>query len=300
MMRFPEEYKSFFILLWRGIGLPCNEALSLPIPAEEWMSIYETSRRQAVCGLVFSAVEELPSTCGIPEDLFLIWQADVKRIEADFVKVGRVVAKQRTTWEKRGINAVLLKGLESADMYPVPERRTSGDIDWWMPSGKDWDAAIEVLEDNGIDWTVDSDGDIRYCLGGVPVEHHHDGLPVQGITGRLYLCCEHILKHAMVAGVGLKQVCDYFVALKAFEGRYDELAYYNLLEKGGLVKWEAALRGLDPDLIRLVMYDGNMGIDKKRRYSGFFVRTRIFFRLCPGLFIKRWFGLIFGRIRRIL
>lgn len=293
-------YDKFIALLWRGMSLPADDAcLAEPMDEQEWATVYLLSMRQAVVGIVWSGVETLPPSCRPPVPMAEHWAEAVKVTGNDYDRVARVVEQQGRTWASEGINAVLLKGPVSAAMYPDPRRRTSGDIDWWMPTDKDWDAALKIVESKGFRWTGDSDGDIHYVVSGIVVEHHRRGLEYEGPIGELLLRCEHALHHAMVTGMGFRHLCDYLMALKYYEGQYDVDGYHKVLQDRGLLKWEKALSGLDPRLVSLVFKDGNMGFGRSRRFSGgFFSRAALFLQLCPGLFVKRWSGLIVGRLRK--
>ena len=313
-----------FNLVRAGLGFGWD---SLPeLSPEEWRAVYESAARQSVQGVVFSAVESLPydSPSRPPKALLARWALDVQGIESFSRRNRAVMLKQKEVWDRRGVDAVLLKGWSVAQYYPQPERRVSGDVDWWMRTPEAWDKALAVLASNGIKPETDSDGDIHYELGGVVVEHHRSGLVEDGPAGVLFLLNTHILHHAMVMGVGLRQLCDYAVAREAFRresgdgwpavlGRYGELA-----AAGGLTKWTAVLDGavaeiglpdadVDPSvrrkslrLLDLVIADGNFGLDKRNRFGGFFSRAGLLLGICPGTFIRRWLSLAAGRIRRLV
>ena len=291
---------------WSGDSLP-------PMGADRWQAVYSIARRHAVQGIMFDAVEALPAGSGLPLDLSARWMLEVRSLEANSQHMEAVVARQRQTWAKHGVDAVLLKGLEVAAMYPHPRRRVCGDIDWWMRSQADWDKALEVLRSNGIAWEMDSDGDIHYTLAGVVIEHHHEGLEDDGPEGVLLLLNEHILHHALVMGIGMRQLCDYAAALKWYEGRFDKVHYAAMLRSRGLSKWTSVLEGslglagapfavryqrLSRMLLDLVMSDGNMGLDKSNRYGGLVRRMWLFMRVCPGALVRRWCSLVLGRLKR--
>lgn len=295
-MTIPAEHIPFWILLWRGMGQPVPEDTGekMQLTAEQWENVFSESLRQGVCGIVYGAVEDAP------EEIMLKWKGAVEIIGRDNRKVEHIAELQRKAWERHGIGATLLKGPVSARMYPHPERRMAGDIDWWIPAEDDWKKALKVVESNNLEWTPDSDGDISYVLGNVVVEHHRKGLEAEGPEGELLLRCEHVLHHAMVAGVGFKQVCDYFAALKYYEGQFSQEEYGRLLKAHGLQKWEKTLRTMDPELVSLIFSDGNMGHGKKNRFGGFFRRARLFIRVCPRKFFGRWLSLALGRLKRNL
>lgn len=306
-----EKYAPFLSLLSIAMDGP---RVDIRFTEGQWRDIYATACRQSVQGLLLDAVKTLPQGSGIGKGLLAEWLIAERGLEESYQKHSAIVAKQRGTWEKHGVDAVLLKGLTSAAFYPVPSHRVLGDIDWWMKTDRDWDNALEVLSSNGLAWEHDSDGDIHYELAGVVVEHHHDGLVEDGPVGELFLRNEHVLHHAMVMGVGMRQICDYAFALRSLEGQYDRDEYENVLRREGILKWtlvlEELVRGLQagtcPEslskkarrLLVLVMEDGNMGLDKPNRFSGFFPRATLFLGLCPGKFIGRWCSLAVGRVKR--
>ena len=49
--------------------------------------------------------------------------------------------------EKEGIRAILLKGAATASYYPIPEMRKSGDVDILIPQEKDFERAVELLDE---------------------------------------------------------------------------------------------------------------------------------------------------------
>lgn len=312
MSRKLDIYGPFFSLL--ASSLDGTVPSCLPSDPAGWMFIYETARRHAVHGVLFDVIEKLPAGSGIPEELAADWLMDVRKIEADNSRIEAVVGKQRAAWARHGIDAVLVKGLETAAFYPNPAHRAIGDIDWWMKSSDDWNKALEVVGNNGLEWRTDSDGDISYELGGVMVEHHRKGLEAERPEGVLLMLNEHILHHAMVFGAGMRQLYDYAAALKYYEGRYDRAVYASLLKERHMARWtavlhsalaEAGLYGTDSmrsadglRLLRLVMEDGNLGMDKSRRTSGFFRRVVLMLRIAPACLLGRWAALAGGRLKK--
>jgi len=288
----------------------------------EWEELYQVARRQAVDGIVYDAV------CGnaaladsMPEGVATRWVVDVEDNEAGYRKMSAVIDAQRKAWEKKGIEAVLLKGHSVAALYPEPSHRRCGDVDWYFPVSGDFARANKVVRDNGLELKVDSDGDVSYTLSGVIVEHHKDGFRQDTLTDMVVMLEDHVLKHAMVMGVGLKQVCDVAVARAALASSSGVDSLDAALAYAGLAEWDrllcAALRTMgllpDPDvesglgvpasdaelLVDLFMSDGNMGLDKKNRFSGFWKRVLLLARYAPRQLASRWFSLAWGRVFRL-
>ena len=55
-----------------------------------------------------------------------------------------------TLLEEAGISVLLLKGWQTAQLYPVPEARKSGDIDLLIPDPAQFEQAVCVLENHGF------------------------------------------------------------------------------------------------------------------------------------------------------
>lgn len=300
-MAWSGKYENFLKVLKASLNLQTEP---LYFQELEWDFIFSTACRHCVESVIFDYIENLPADSGISPALAAKWYSSAIRDERNFSTMTAVVAGQRETWEKGGIDAVLLKGLECSAFYPVPHHRALGDIDWWMKTDKDWNKALDMLRGRGIKWQVDSDGDISYCLGGVLVEHHRKGLVADSPEGRLLYLAEHIFHHAAVYGVGIRQICDYALASRKLTVDRDSL--YHLARKRGYGHWlqlldrvsGTLLYGSEPDrktgrFLYNVLEDGNFGkggISLKRiALAGSFA---------PGRLLARWAGLAIGRIKR--
>ena len=142
-----------------------------------------------------------------------------------------------------GIPYVILKGCASASYYPVPERRTLGDVDFLVYE-KDLNRVDALLRDNG--YTLESklcDHHWGYDHDGRTLEMHWriNGIP-EGESGRLtekymsdvieqaglkkcgsgvcvmpsdfhhgIICILHIARHMTSSGMGLRHLCDWAV-----------------------------------------------------------------------------------------
>lgn len=302
--------KTFFALLRAALwgGDPGEIHLS----SGEWPYLFALARRHTVQGIIHDALMTLPDLSGMPEEVRSRWDQEVRYIEARYDRIARVAEVQAEAWQRRGINAVQLKGHTVAVYYPNPRHRVCGDIDWWFPTEEDWKKGLETARANGCRLTLDSDGDYNYRLGGIMVEHHKHGLEADGPEGIMLMLNMHILHHVMVAGVGLRQICDLAMA---YDRHAESIpAYRALVKEKGLEAWTEvldelvtslkegegpmALEGRADALLDLVLEDGNFGLDKDFRFGGFHRRASLLLRLVPGRFVRTWAGLVRGRLRR--
>lgn len=309
-----DRYGFFFELLRAalhpGDGCPCPGGA-------DWQFVYDTAVRHCVQGVTYDAVKDLPAGSGVSPVLAARWLSDALQAERDYAHIREVSGRLASLWKAAGVDAQVLKGLECARFYPVPEHRINGDIDWWIRGEESWGRALEALKDKGVRWSVDSDGDVCYEVDGVVVEHHRRGFVEDSPEAGLLFLSEHVFHHAAVSGVGLRQLCDYAMALERLEGKYDREHYLALASSTGLRGWvhllESALAvlregGCPPDrlggraraFLELVMDDGNFGLGRGRRFRYFFRRLYAVGLSAPVRFAGRWAGLAVGRIKRIV
>lgn len=312
----------FFILLRSALWHNPPEWPRVPGP-EEWRIMFDLSQTHAVQGLLFDAISGLPLEAGVPSQLAAEWMVEVGRIEKAYEEHCALVTAMHEFWQKNGVRAILMKGTVVAAMYTVPCHRVLGDIDWWIPGDDNWNKALELIANKGYEILPDSDGDCHYTVGGIVIEHHREGYVTEGPVGVLLMLNGHIFHHAAVSGIGMRHLCDMAVAYSYFNGKYDVNDYAGYLRECGLLDWTSLLNTVlvrylgapqkilpssgigqavtDKDVerfIRLVMNDGNFGLEKKRRYSGFFDRARLLLKYAPGAYLARWFGLLKGRFNR--
>ena len=336
----------------------------------QWEELHRLAQRQGVLALVYDGLcTSFPSASDISAAIDMMsvelaarWATEVLENERGYERMASVIELQRRAWEKRGLEAVLQKGHSVAAYYPVPEHRSCGDIDWYFSRREDFRKACCVAQENGLELKWDSDGDVSYTLSGMVVEHHRKGMPQDTPEQMLLMLEDHVLKHAMVMGVGLKQVCDVAILRHAVaqcppaassagvtEGRpqnasgrgwdrqlagsrwsrllaraIEQLGLdapvplngsadpaasacngcaFGLAEPRGreLQSWRRRRELRDAQrLAELILEDGNMGLDKENRFSGFSKRAALFLRYAPVKFLSRWLSLICGRVFRLL
>ena len=259
---------------------------------EDWLSLLQTARQQAVLGLFYRGMTHLPSEQLPPSDLRMPLLAEVDRLERRGAALVRVQEELLARFSEAGLHPLVQKGTEAAKYYPRPLLRESGDIDLYFPGGE----FARAREMTAPDAPLAPDGSLVYRFRDVTVEHHprffdlhlpQDRLPeVPSVVAELLMLGSHILKHAIGEGVGCKQLCDMAAALRAKEGCYDKSMLEEALGRCGLRRWHRLLcsllvadLGLDPacclpdftprnpePLRRIVLQSGAFGVaDASRR-----------------------------------
>lgn len=350
-------YCAFLSLLRRSLwDTPLEEGL-FPLSEDEWEALHAFAVRQAVSAVVFDSVSKMPREIAPSTALLARWVLSVQRQEDISVAMEAAVRVQAGWWREAGITAVQLKGQSIAAFYPCPQHRMCGDIDWYFPTEGDWDAALELVRSKSLATEKDSDGDVHYVWEGIVVEHHRRWDHLSSARSRRYLremeadydmvgeanvlpaelnllmINVHILKHAMVLGVGFRQVCDLAVMCRALHDVVDAGRYRDMITRTGLEKWTEMMHSVLVDVLSmpeeylpyplenhrdiarftdLVMRDGNLGMHRdgdgyqgrgrlgRLAYmaGGYMDRAGLFLRYAPGEFISRGWNLLAGRLSR--
>lgn len=327
-----------------------------PLQEQEWIELYSFARKQGVHTLVFDAVETLPHNCAPPRSVIGRWLLETDAAEQSNELADSAVVVQNRCWRAQGVKAVLLKGQYVAAMYPHPYRRLCGDIDWYFPTENDWNRANAYASSIGCSLEKDSDGDVHYVWKGITIEHHRNwfhlgsrkadaflksiereydewnGVSVLTPELTLVMLSLHILKHAAVLGVGLRQICDFAMACRTLSDRVDPQKYQEMCSAIGLKRWNELIHSVVVDVIGLderylpyplkrhrhtghfmllVSQDGNLGMhcggdfrsmNRVRRVAyllnAYLRRAGFFLFYVPGEVTSRSWNLLIGRIAR--
>lgn len=312
-------YNVFLALLRRSLWQDKDTALKLPLTSAQWDEIYMMSRTQAVTGLMYDVIESLPKNSGLSAAQIARWINSVNFIEENNARMNSTIDNMAREWEAHGVTAIIQKGRNIARMYPHPEHRASGDIDWYFPTRDDWNKARVMAESYHPE--VDSDGDLHYARNGIVVEHHRHGSDPDDPVSVLVMINEHILHHAMVMGIGYRHFCDMALGYRYYKGQYDPARLYRKLQKMHLLRWTQLLNlflvevlGMPEEYLPfpvkgkhgtaalefLVLNDGNFGMEKDHRLDGLHIRSKLFIHYAPMRFFSRWMGLALGRLMRML
>jgi len=303
---------------------------SLACSDGQWEEVYEIAVSQGVQTLIFDAFHP---GCVPPRHILARWTLDVERAEKVFSKIESVQDELSARWKSAGIRYAVLKGLSLARLYPHPEHRLAGDIDFYFPEREGFEKANKAAR-RLSNVSMDSDGDIHYIWKGTTIEHHHSwnhlssssAADITAVIKDGMLCPEdtllmivgHILRHAMVGGVGLRQLADLAVATRAYDGICDKASLALRLGDLGLGRWAAMLSSVmnasfgvpaemlpvAPDgtyadeFMSLVNNDGNLGHCNDGILPALIRRVRLFMKICPGELCARLWSLATGRARR--
>ena len=218
--------------------------------AEQWTEILAIARKQGVIAVVFGAIETLPKEKQPPLRNKLQWIGLADVIVNQNEKVSAVCRALDKELAEVGVRSAVLKGQGIATYYPVPKYRNSGDIDLWVQLEKptdDFEADIkEILKrveslgkgaprDPGhhhAEWEVDGISVELHYRPGMFYAKKYDkiyhkmavedfpnvrkseaGFHIPTTYFNLVQMMEHLQRHLLFEGVGLRQLCDYAIVL---------------------------------------------------------------------------------------
>lgn len=264
------------------VSLGTRDELSLAPLSVEWDTVYDEAERQAVTGIMLSGLERLIDNQRPPQEILLQWIGSCQQIEAQNVQTTKTCHKVCKQLEHDGYLACVLKGQTNYRYYPkeMKNRRSCGDIDVWVVSNNDGCKhpvrnVIEYVQShfemNGLCWLHTS----HVEENGVPVEIHLrpsfmsepcknrrfqkyfgniearreyadlDGefIPVMRVDEDVIYQMNHIYRHLIDEGVGLRQVVDYFFLLTAWnrEHKRSKEETMEIVSMLGMKKFAGAL-----------------------------------------------------------
>lgn len=276
--------QAFFTLLRAGLwGQPVDSLDCFPMDEKGWKDLYELSIKQTMEAVVFDAVAQLETGLGPQQTLLRKWLVRTEKIAQRNVWIDRIVAQQVGLFENNGADPMLVKGQGLAHCYPKPERRLSGDIDWYFATKQGYETANALVRKAGINLKTDAGFSSSYLWNQCEVEHHQKLIDLhnpfcQSYVGRLQgeekqrrvaivvgdravllasplmQCLQvssHILKHLLSFGVGLRQLCDLARVYYTYHNQINAEQLKAVYQKVKIDKWVALLHELLVEYIGL-------------------------------------------------
>ena len=263
----------FFVELIQ-IALGIRSSLSTFPLEEDWQKAYRLAEKQALMGLLFSAIEKLnekDKTAMPPMSLFYQWTGLVLNTETQNKRLNEAAEHLTRIFKNGGLRCCVLKGQGIARLYPQPLRRQPGDIDLWVEGGRE--RVLKFLKDScfGLGQVVIHHVDTR-IIDGVETEIHF--IPVYACNPFLHRRLQrffrqhadeqfsnidrelgfaystlrfnavyilaHIYMHFLYEGIGLRQIVDYYYVLKNLDDKGKRQATSDL-KKAGLLNFAGAV-----------------------------------------------------------
>ena len=312
----------FFMLLRTAMN---GEPFTANPTDDEWRSVYAEAKRQSLLGVLYSAVCRMK----MPRDMALQWATEAEAISGLNQLLNKEAARLTRLFAGHGRQTAILKGQANARLYPNPLSRQPGDIDIWVEGGRE--SVLQLLREMGMMTGRDNAEKPTTSYHHVHLPANEQGITVevhfrpasgnlnpltnhrlqQWLLGRITDSCQqveqgfnvpslqfalvmqlaHIQRHFLSGGIGLRQVCDYYLLLQSAteEDRHEVSSNqkrFGLAHTAGALMWllekglhlDKELMLCQPDsyrgewMLREIMEGGNFGHYAKRQEQGLWRR----------------------------
>jgi len=258
---------AFFALLRSGLyERPLSEeeqAVVSRLQPADWTALVRLARRQTVTGLLYRAVNFLPESTALSGDLILDLMAYAGGLERENRRKTAVMEALLADYTLAGLHPVVMKGATVAAYYVHPELRYSGDIDLYFPP-EEFERACRLIDG----CSKASDGTVHFRRDNVDIDLHDRYFDLHCAAGKLpavgtpeatvLMLSAHILKHAVGAGIGIRQLCDLAMAWQALRRPSAEAdigikpaAMQEVFRRTGILRWNRLLFSFLEDYLGL-------------------------------------------------
>ena len=215
-----------------------------------WHRVLAEANRHVLTAFLYPGLRHLN---GVPEEILSrarnAAMLSVARMEESLRAQDGVLDLMRS----RDIPCAVLKGFSAACRYPHPELRVPGDVDL-LVGGENLERACAALEQAGYRRDHETEMHVNFVGSGVSLEVHRSAsvfpntekgraaraymeqalrhteqvelhgyaIPVLAVPHQLVSLLAHMERHMSQSGIGLRQICDWAVAVQARRAQIGE------------------------------------------------------------------------------
>lgn len=314
-----------------------EDTLQHSYDTKEWLKALSIAQEQAIAGVLLSALEKLPKEQLPLQPVVLQWIGLTEMTERNTKRLEQAGQEAVRFFHNNGFACQILKGSSVGRYYPNPLRRTSGDIDVWLDGGRkkiyefarnyDKDGKLYGVNYHHIHFQlfkdveqykdVELEAHIWPSFLCSPFCNHqlhqfcNQYNPTKGSVlaslafDRVFILL-HCYRHMNDSGVGLRQIMDYYYALKQGFTKEERDESVRWIKRLGMYRFAAGLMwlmsevfGLEPKyqlmapnekegrfILQEVMLTGNMGHSDQRDWgSRKSASARFFYNLRRDLYL---------------
>lgn len=268
------QQRIFFDFLRFCIGT--TSEIPASVKDADWKVMYGIAKKQALIGVLFHGIQQLPKELAPDGDLLMTWMGMAQRIKQQNMRLFMDSAKVCKNFKDAGFRNCILKGQGNALLYPNPYMRTSGDIDIYLNSGRkrimeyvDKVCPNQVMRYHHVDFPVmKTPIEVHFtpsymffpvhnrrmqkwfkevmdlqCSNVVTLPDGYGEIIVPTMNFNVIYILSHLYRHVFTEGIGLRQLIDYyFLLVKSEERRAKNLtALQRELKYLGLWKFAGAV-----------------------------------------------------------
>lgn len=216
--------------------------------AKEWQELFLYARKQALIGVLFTGVQQLPANQRPPRKLLIRWYMLTELIKKQNLLLNKRSAETSVYFTDNGFANCILKGQGLAALYPESLLRMSGDIDIWLDGGRErifdfvaqkgklqsvnyHHVAYPLYDDTKVEVHVLPNRlnnpflnhKLQAYFRKVASKQYENNVELPGGVGRVsvpttlfnaFYVLLHIYHHLFGEGIGLRQMMDYYHVLQ--------------------------------------------------------------------------------------
>ena len=268
------QQEAFFDFLQFCIG--SVEKIPASIKEADWKVLYAIAKKQALTGVLFHGIKQLPKELAPDAGLLMQWMGMAQNIRQQNIRLFLDSAKVCKKFKDVGFRNCILKGQGNALLYPDPYMRTSGDIDIYLDGGRNRVMQYinkvcpnQVMRYHHVDFPVMKTAiEVHFtpsymfypvhnrrmqkwfkevmdlqCSNVVTLPDGYGEITMPTTSFNVIYILSHLYRHVFTEGIGLRQLIDYyFVLVKSEERRVKNLtALQHELKYLGLWKFAGAV-----------------------------------------------------------
>jgi len=212
----------------------------------DWKVLYAIARKQALVGVLFHGIKQLPKELAPDGDLLMLWMGMAQRIRQQNIRLFMDSAKVCKNFRQEGSRCCILKGQGNALLYPDPYMRTPGDIDIYLAGGRkrvmeyvNKVCPNQVTRYHHVDFPVMKTAvEVHFtpsymfcpvhnrrmqkwfgkvmdlqCSNVVELPDGYGEITAPTVSLNVIYILSHLYRHVLTEGIGLRQLLDYYFVL---------------------------------------------------------------------------------------
>lgn len=238
------QQEAFFDFLQFCIG--SVEKIPASIKEADWKVLYAIAKKQALTGVLFHGIKQLPEELAPDAGLLMQWMGIAQNIRMQNIQLFLDSTKVCKKFKQVGFRNCILKGQGNALLYPDPYMRTPGDIDIYLDGGRERVMQYiknvcpnQVMRYHHVDFPVMKTAiEVHFtpsymfcpihnrrmqkwfkevmgeqCAHRVSLPDGYGEIHVPTATFNVIYILSHLYRHIFTEGIGLRQLLDYYFVL---------------------------------------------------------------------------------------
>lgn len=236
----------------------------------DWKVMYGIAKKQALIGVLFHGIQQLPKEMAPDGDLLMTWMGMAQRIKQLNIRLYMDSAKVCKNFKDAGFRNCILKGQGNALLYPNPYMRTPGDIDIYLEGGRkrimeyvDKVCPHQVMRYHHVDFPVMKTAiEVHFtpsymfcpwhnrrmqrwfgkvmdlqCSNVVMLPDGYGEITVPTTSFNVVYILSHLYRHVFTEGIGLRQLLDYYFVVVKWHTDLTDLDSTDLAALQQDLKW---------------------------------------------------------------